>query len=203
MVKDANGVALGALVGFGYGGALTIYKNGYFVTVNPDGTFIPSQIWWSNAGACSGTPYLNDGLGGAGGVPTYYHTVAWSGAGNAWYVVTGTATKNMVTSVEAAGTTSSIVQDPPYAPYTQYTSPDHSIENSGYGTGSFSCDIHQGTSGYGGWTLATFNPQTSLGWPAFTSCNVTDGPNYNGQTSTTTAATTVTNSCLAGPLELP
>jgi len=211
-VKDANGNALGTLIGSGYGPSITIYKSGYFISVNVDGTFTPSQIWWSNGGSCSGTGYLNDGQGGAGGLQTYYHTVVWSGAQNGWFVTNGSATKDVVTSVTAPGTTVTVVTDPPYAPYNSYSSPDFSIENSGNSDGSYGCTIHEiydGSTvetgiGYSGWTLGSFDPQTALGWPAFTTCTVENGPNYNNQTPNAAPTNgTATNSCLAGPLELP
>ncbi|MGA3082069.1 MAG: hypothetical protein ABSD44_11880 [Terracidiphilus sp.] len=218
VVKDANGNSLGFLVGVGYAGAVTIYKSGYTLTVNIDGTFNPSQIWWSSGTACSGTGYLNDGQGGAAGLQMYYHTLVWSGANDSWYVTNGTATKDVVTSVAAPGTVTHVITNPPYAPYDEYNSPDHSIENEGNADGSYGCSIHQSydgatldsvtgngnSSGYSGWTLATFSPQTTLGWPAFTTCTVATGPNYNGQTPDAAGTTgTATNSCLAGPLELP
>ncbi len=56
------------LLSVNYGTSIMIYKAGYAVTVNIDGSFGPSQIWWSSGGGCSGTGYLNDGQGGAGGV---------------------------------------------------------------------------------------------------------------------------------------
>jgi hypothetical protein len=218
MVKDANGNELGTLVGSGYGGAITIYNSGYFVTVNIDGTFTPSQIWWSNGSACSGTGYLNDGEGGAGGLQTYYHTVVWSGAQDGWFVTTGSASKDVVTSVAAPGTATYVVSDSPYPSYDLYNSPDHSIENSGNTDGSYGCSIHQSydgstldnyptngnSSGYSGWVLGSFDPQSTLGWPSFTSCSVVTGPNYNGQTPDAAGTMgTATNSCLAGPLQLP
>jgi hypothetical protein len=193
IVKDANGNALGTLVsppGY-YGGTLTIYKSGYAITVNVDGTFPPSQIWWSNAASCGGTAYLNDGNSGSGGVPSYYHTVVWSGAGDSLLYTSGTASKDLVTSV-GAGTA------------------DRSIENYGTASGSYECDIHQNysgasTNGYGGWALSAFDAQTTLGWPAFSTCTIVVQGGYDGSSSSGTpgANSTKTVSCLAGPLQLP
>ncbi|MGA8742030.1 MAG: DNRLRE domain-containing protein [Terracidiphilus sp.] len=223
-VKDANGNALGTLVGAGYGTSITVYKSGYLISINVDGTFTPSQIWWSNGNSCSGTGYLNDGESGAGGVQAYAKTVVWSSATNSWYVTSGTATKDVVTSESGAGTTSAQITDPPYAPYTTYFSPDFSIENSGNTDGSYSCSIHQAYTyngstyylvtpshpesggyglGYSGWILSTFDPQTTLGWPAFSTCSATVYPEYNGSNGTSGSQSTTNVDCLAGPLQLP
>ena len=223
-VKDANGNVLGTLVGGGYGTAITIYKSGYLISVNVDGTFSPSQIWWSTGSSCSGTGYLNDGESGAGGAQTWAKTVVWSSATNSWYVTSGTATKAVVTSESGAGTTSAQVPNPPYPSSTTYFSPDFSIENSGNTDGSYSCSIHQayyytGSSyylvtpsnpepggyglGYSGWILSAFDPQTTLGWPAFSSCSVTVDPGYNDSNGTSSSQSTTNVDCLAGPLQLP
>ncbi len=225
VVKDADGNALGTLVSQGYT-SVTIYKSGYFITVNIDGTFTPSQIWWSSGTSCSGTGYLNDGEGGAGGIPEYAETVVWSSAGNGLYVTSGTATKGIVSSEAGTGTTSAQISDPPYAPYTTYFSPDFSIENSGNAEGSYQCSIHQAYSnntssgtyqlitksnpevggyglGYSGWVLTPFDAQSTLGWPAFSTCSTTVYPEYNGDGGTYGSQGTANVGCLAGPLELP
>jgi hypothetical protein len=184
-VKDANGNALGTLLS-APGNGMTIYKSGYAISVNIDGTFSPSQIWWSNSSSCTGTPYLNDGQGGSGGISTYYHTVVWSGAADSFYVVTGTPTKDSVTSV-SAGTGNPTIEDPDGA------------------AGSYECDINTapGTNyGYGGWTLATFNVTTNLGW-TLTTCGIAASTETSSSTSSTTTTTTRSESCLAGPLQLP
>ncbi|HMH16476.1 MAG TPA: DNRLRE domain-containing protein [Edaphobacter sp.] len=150
LVKDANGNVLGTLIGAPYSTLVTIYKSGYFISLNVDGTFQPSQIWWSSASGCSGTPYLNDGTGSSGGALTYYHTLAYSGETNSLYVTGGTATKNVVTSV-AAG------------------SGNHSIENSGYEDGETVCNTGY-TGGYAGWPLTVFSAST-LGWTLQNNCS--------------------------------
>jgi len=190
IVKDANGNELGTLISPPNGSvSLTIYKSGYAINVNIDGTFTPQQIFWSNGAGCSGTPYLNDG--GSGGIPTYSQTVIWSAADNAFLVTSGTATKAIVTSV-IAGTS------------------DYSFEYSGNADGSYECDIHQNYDGatftsrtYSGWTLSTFDPQTTLGWPEFSTCTVVVQAPYNDQTQSYGSASTKNVSCLAGPLQLP
>ena len=111
VVKDANGNSLGALISF-YGSEVTVSTQGYIVNIGLDGLFPASQIWWTTASSCTGTAYLNDGYGGAGGQPIYYHSVQYSGAANSLMIPSGTAVKNIVTSVGAG-------------------SADHSIENSG------------------------------------------------------------------------
>lgn len=222
-VLDANGNALGTLLGQS-GTTVTIYKSGYAITVNIDGTFPVSQIWWSNAGSCGGTGYLNDGQGGGGGSTTYAKTVVWSSAQNSLFVTSGTASKGIVTSASAPGTTTASIPNPPYPSTTTYFSPDFSIENAGNGDGAYQCSIHQayyytGSSyylvtssspepggygmGYSGWVLSTFDPQTTLGWPSFSTCSVAVGGQYNGSNGTTGSATTANVSCLAGPLQLP
>jgi len=128
------------------GTSVTVYNEGYVITINLDGTFNPSTIDWV-AGSCgSGTPYLDDGNTGAGGVQTFYKTLAWSGEANQWYVVTGTATDDLVTSIQQPGTTS-YTDTPPsvtgYAPYVTYFSPgNYSTETGGARTGSYSCNIN-------------------------------------------------------------
>lgn len=230
-VKDANGNALGTLLSVN-GTSVTIYKSGYAITVNIDGTFTPAQMWWSNGGSCSGTGYLNDGQEGAGGAQTYFKTVVWSGAQNGLFVTSGSPTKGVVTSQAGAGTQSeNVTPGSPYAPYTTYFSPDFSIENSGASDGSYSCDVHQAWStegpngtvspflvtkttpisvppfvyglGYSGWIMEPFDAQTTLGWPSFTTCTVTVEPGFNNETNATTSGGTATDSCLAGPLALP
>jgi hypothetical protein len=127
-------------------------------------------------------------------------------------VTNGTATKDLVTSVAPSGT-QAYLDGSSYV----YNSPDHSIENSGSTGGSYECDIHQSyngstldsfpgngnSSGYSGWILGTFNPQTALGWPSFTTCTVTVLPGYNSQSLGYGSGGTATDSCLAGPLQLP
>jgi hypothetical protein len=193
--------------------------------VNIDGTFNPSQIWWSSGTGCSGTGYLNDGGEGAGGLPTYYKTLAWSGATNSWYVVTGTVTKGSIESIPGAGT---ISFHSSYYNDTGYITPNFSTENSGNTNGSYACSINQAYeenlaqngvvdinsaavaiandsngAGFSGWQLTSFDPQITLGWPAFTTCTVNYGPGYNNAAQAYTASGTTSNSCLAGPLQLP
>jgi hypothetical protein len=175
IVKDANGNVLGTLVSglgaYGIGSGVTIYKSGYFVSVNLDGTFQPSQIWWSSSTSCSGTPYLNDGW--SGGVPIYYQTVAYSGELNSWYVVGGSVTKNEIKSVSAG-------------------SANHSIENSGNGTGEAICSTNNGANTFGGWPLSSFDLGGTLGWTILHNCSaLLDGMVHNDRI------------CVAGPLQLP
>ena len=59
---------------------------------------------------------------------------------------------------------------------------------------------------WSGWPLASFSPQTTLGWPAFSSCSVKNyGIVANNETPVTSAPspTTATVSCVATPLQLP
>jgi hypothetical protein len=250
-VKDKNGNSLGTLMALN-GTTLTLYNSGYIIYVNLDGTFNPSTIYWVNGGTCgTGSAYLSDGESGVAGIQTYAKTLAWSGAANQWYVVTGSATDNVITSEAQPGTTTSVDTPPAstgYSPYTNYFSPgDFSDESGGNSDGSFSCAIHQDygenynestftygsphlvtssnpeadtnielpsgngtyTLDYGldfsGWALETFSPQSTLGWPAFTTCTVTVYGGTNGENPNGTPAnpTTTTNSCVAAPLQLP
>jgi hypothetical protein len=68
--------------------------------------------------------------------------------------------------------------------------------------GTFSLDYGLG---FSGWQLESFNPQSTLGWPSFSSCTVTVYGGSNGENpgATPPANTTTTNSCLAAPLQLP
>ena len=185
MVRDANGNVLGTLFGFNSSdGTITILNSGYFINVKFDGTFTPSQIWWVHSpypNSCSGTGYLGSSTKGA---PTYYRNVVWSGATDQWYGLAGAATNGIITSVNPA-----VV---------------HSAEIPGSAEGSFSCTTDEPEYGWSGWELTPFNPQATLGWPAFSSCSVVSGPDTDGSTGATiTAARTVQVSCLAGPLQLP
>jgi hypothetical protein len=152
LVKDANGNEIGTLVGNPSGSALTIYKSGYFVSVNADGTFPSAHIWWASSSSCAGTPYLYDGNGGLGGIPNYAKTVVWSGSANSFYIPSGTNVNNVVTSVGAGAANPSIEK------------PDNEA-------GSYECDTNSYASSYGGWTLSEFNPSTTLGW-TLTTCTV-------------------------------
>jgi Collagen triple helix repeat (20 copies) len=174
IVKDANGNSLGTLVGAPTNRlAVTIYKAGYFVTLNLDGTFQPSQMWWTSATSCSGTAYLNDGTGGVGGKVAYFHTLAYSGEQNLLYVTSGSVTNNLITSTGAG-------------------SANHSIENSGGTSGEANCTINQGTYGFGGWQLVQFDAGTVLGWTLHNNCSaLKDGVVANDRL------------CVAGPLQLP
>jgi hypothetical protein len=175
IVKDANGNELGTLVGAPTNRiAVTIYKAGYFVTVNLDGTFQPSQMWWMNptTTSCSGTAYLNDGAGGTGGKSAYYRTLVYSGEANSLFVTAGTAP--LIASVGVA-------------------SVSHSIENSGPTVGEADCTT-EGTSGFSGWLLAPFDAAspTTLDWTILHNCSaLLDGVVHNDRI------------CVAGPLQLP
>ena len=136
-------------------------------------------------------------------------------------MTSGTATKDIVTSEQGAGTTTGTVPNAPYLPQPTYFSPDFSIENSGNSDGSYQCSIHQAYSngvlvtaakpeqggyglGYSGWILSSFNPQSTLSWPTFDSCTVTVYGGCNNETnSCSTTNTSTSTSCLAGPLQLP
>jgi hypothetical protein len=164
------------------------------MNVNIDGTFPEVQMYWTNSTSCTGTPYFNDGRGGSGGVPTYYHTVVWSGAADTFYLVSGSATKNLITSPShAAGLPSSegasqAAYDP--APDGSYTCME------AYAPG--------GNVGYSGWNLSTFNASSTLGWN-LTTCSVPytfEVPSLYA-VNTTYTTTTVSRSCLNGPLQLP
>jgi hypothetical protein len=177
-VKDANGNTLGTLLGFGYGTGVTIYKSGYAITVNIDGTFPVSQIWWTSSSSCSGTPYLNDGYG-TGGLPNNAKTLAYSGEQNSLYVTNGTATKGVTLSTSAG-------------------SGAHSIENSGNAAntsqldGESNCMAQAAGNTYGGWQMTPFDASTTLGWTMLHSCSAPkDGVVQNDRL------------CVAGPLQLP
>jgi hypothetical protein len=173
-VKDANGISLGLFAGYAGSGMIAIEKNGYILYVYLDGTFPVSyggQISFSSPNtSCGGTPFLFDGNGG--GVLFSNKTPIWSGNKDLWYVVSGpgSANKGMYTS-GASGFPATADQE------SSLAIPSAS---------SFSC-IQNQTQAPSGWVLTEFNPQTTLGWPSFSTCSVTGG----------------TVSCLAGPLQLP
>ena len=171
LVKDANGNVVGTLLGSPSGATFSVYKSGYFVNVNTDGTFPPAHIWWASASSCAGTPYLDDGNGGLGGITNYGKNVVWSGAANSFYIPSGTNVNSVVTSVGAGAA-------------------NPSIEKADNAAGSYECDTNSSASSYGGWTLSEFNPSTTLGW-TLTTCKVL----ANGVPQS--------ESCLAGPLQLP
>lgn len=172
VVKDANGNPLGALISF-FGSGVTVSSQGYIINLGLDGLFLTSQIWWTASGSCTGTAYLNDGFGGSGGQPIYYRSVQYSGAANSLLVPSGTAVKDIVTSVGAG-------------------SSNHSIENSGAANGSSDCSTNQGANGFGGWPLKTFDAAATLGWSLSNTCT----SELNGGTSNNRL-------CVAGPLQLP
>jgi len=171
LVKDANGNVIGTLLGNPTGATLSVYKSGYIINVNIDGTFPPALLWWSNSSNCSGTPYLNDGSSGLGGIPTYAKTVVWSGVANSFFAPSGSNVNSVITSVIAGAANPSI------------ETPDNP-------TGSFECDTNSSATNYAGWTLSEFNPSSTLGWTLM-DCTVL----ANGQPQS--------ESCLAGPLQLP
>ncbi len=111
-VKDANGNVLGTMVYFdGYETVGVYTTNKYFIYLGLDGTFYPSQIWWTGSTGtleCSGTGYLNDGGEAQNGTPEVMYTksVSFSAALNSLIVPSGsgvTATStggHAVTSIE-------------------------------------------------------------------------------------------------------
>jgi hypothetical protein len=171
LVKDANGNVVGTLLGNPSGATFTIYKSGYIVNVNIDGTFPSAHIWWTSASSCAGMPYLNDGNGGLGGIPNYAKTVVWSGAANSFYIPSGSSVNSVVTSVGAGSANPS------------FEKPDNAA-------GSYECNTNSAAASYGGWALSDFNPSVTLGW-TLTTCTVL----ANGVPQS--------ESCLAGPLQLP
>ena len=156
VVTDANDNVLGTVLDFNRS-SVVIYRNGYAVNVGMDGKFIASQIWWTSATGCTGTPVLNDGTGGAGGDPLYYRTVVYSGAANQLMIPSAAATNNIVIA-------------------TGFGAAEHSIENEGQQgiagapNGSSYCSS-SGANGYGGWALQPFNATAALGWTINANCS--------------------------------
>ncbi len=138
IVKDANGNALGVLVGVARN-TVTVYNSGYNVTLNYSGKFAVSQIWWTG-GTCGGTGYLNDGRGNItdGRFPSAYtKTVVFSGQTNAFYTLTSPAANAVMGS----------------------------IENSGQLDGESSCSAQAAPlPTNSGWQLVSFDPAATLGW---------------------------------------
>jgi len=145
VVKDANGNVLGTLIGlsgnaFNAGTSVIIYKSGYFVRVGINGSFPVSQFWWS-ATNCTGTAYLNSGIGSAPFPRTYSKTVVYSLSANSLMVPSGASP--LATAVSATNIVS--------------------FENSGLIDGEGSCS-NQSPSTQGGWPMMTFNAASTLGW---------------------------------------
>jgi hypothetical protein len=206
-VKDANGNALGTLLAISGpastpGGSVTIYNSGYAVTVNMNGTFPDAQIYWTSGTSCSGSPYLNDSQFGAAGASIYYKTAVWSGVADGWFTPSSGETKGLVTSLAGPGTSFSSTEG------NYETTDNYSGESYGPVAGSYQCSIDQsptpldGTA-FSGWPLTTFDPQTTFNWPAFSTCTVTVLGQYDYNLQTTGSPTTRSESCLAGPLQLP
>jgi hypothetical protein len=82
-VRDAEGNALGSLMGFGPDrNSVILYRKGYFVTVEVSGEFPAAEISWTGNG-CGGTPYLkaSEGVVTEGKFASIYgKTVVFSGA---------------------------------------------------------------------------------------------------------------------------
>ena len=140
IVKDANGNALGSLVGIARN-TVTVYKSGYFATLTFSGKFTVSQIWWQSA-ACTGTGYLNDGRGNItdgrfGLIST--KDIIFSGQTNSFYTPSSPAVNATVGS----------------------------IENSGTLDGESSCSAGGGNNS--GWQLNSFDPAATLGWTIISS----------------------------------
>jgi hypothetical protein len=100
---DANNVTLGTILEFSYDGAVTIITStGYVINILMDPTsghnFPISQLYWTGAG-CTGTPYLNDGMGGAGGEKRYYKMTAYSGSASQLYSMSSPNANGVSTSV--------------------------------------------------------------------------------------------------------
>jgi hypothetical protein len=100
-VKDHSGATLGNLLGGGFGTGFSLYSTGgYFWGVNADGTFSPSQMWWTGSN-CTGTLVLNDGtdgVGTSGGQQAWYRGVAYSAVTNQLYVLSSPNANGISTS---------------------------------------------------------------------------------------------------------
>jgi hypothetical protein len=107
--NSATPVKLGTLL-TASGNSIAIYTStGYFVSVlaGPSGVdnFPSSQIWWTGAG-CTGTGYLNDGTGGAGGVLRNAKILVYSGSHHALNKLSNADANGVATSVGSiAGST--------------------------------------------------------------------------------------------------
>jgi hypothetical protein len=110
---DNNSVTLGTILSFGYDGDVEVLTStGYIVSIymDPNGTddFPTSQIYWTGA-SCSGTPYLNDGQGGTGGIKRYYKLLCYSHSATSLYEMSSPNTNHISTSV---GFTSATIENP-------------------------------------------------------------------------------------------
>ena len=98
MLKDANGVSQGNLIAFDNSFKFTVENSGYLYLVGADGAFPTAQIYWTGA-SCTGTPYLNDGAGGAGGKMTISKRVIYSAQANSLYSMSNPNAGGISTSV--------------------------------------------------------------------------------------------------------
>lgn len=113
IVNDANGAAVGTLLGQGYGEDLNLKSGKYFFTVGFEGDFPTGQIWWTGPN-CTGTPYLNDGNSGNIGQPdytaaqSYAYSLVYSGVQNQLYLLSNADGNSVATSVNISGGAQSI-----------------------------------------------------------------------------------------------
>jgi hypothetical protein len=145
IVRDANSVVLGTLVGIdAYStNVITVYNAGYFVSLYVSGKFPPSQIYWTGADCGKTLPqtgYLNDGLGNVtdGKFPSIYtKAVVYSTQADSFFTPASPAANVSPGSFENISPT-------PLDGTSDCTSP-YSFASSGF-------------------ALTAFDPAVTLGW---------------------------------------
>jgi hypothetical protein len=96
LLKDKNGNSQGYLISYGKYFNYTVEHSGYLYQLGVDGTFPIAQIWWTGAN-CTGTPYLNDGIGG--GAQMLAKNLAYSVKTNLLYTLSNPNALGISTSV--------------------------------------------------------------------------------------------------------
>jgi hypothetical protein len=166
VVRDANGNVLGTLISLGgfSNTDVTIYTNGYFVTVGITGLFpvgpnwlgsaapeYPTigEIFWSGAG-CTGTAAIQ-ALPGGGGSSTFTKSVLYSAQANALMVPAGTGITATSVSLNEVSSEYFWSNNPPYPVPTD-------------GVSFCSSGSSSNPNSMSGWQLVAIDPATTLGW---------------------------------------
>ena len=148
-VKDANGNVLGSLLSIS-GTDVTLYSNGYVITVGIGGQFPSSSVYWDAAG-CSGNPYLNSGANAGNTHQAYLfaRNVYYSAQANTLLVPYGSGSL-----IAAADSSAPITAETPGVADSNGQVPLD---------GASSCGTPS-TAYNNGWALTPFDPVATLGW---------------------------------------
>jgi hypothetical protein len=157
VVKDANGLTLGVLIGWPNNNVVIVAKNGYRVHLALDGRLVSAHQFIYTAASCAGTLLgVNTATTSATQPSAGTKNIMFNGQNNTAYVPTGAGTfqvGTLNTSVPGTATFYSFNQ----------------------GTLAGSCNSWGGTSA-GYWTLTSVNLNTLLGWTVSGSPLTVPGP---------------------------